>query len=774
MSLIKRYIVLNLLLGVTLSGLCAMRVSAQEQGVTALRVSGVVVDESGAAVADALVSLRVGGVTESQTTKADGLFAFAPKDASEYLLTIRARGFSTFMREVKLKDTEFLDLRVVLKPALLFEQVTVTATRTEKSVGETPASIAVLSSSDLESTAALTLDDTLRQIPGFQLFRRAGSRAANPTTQGVSLRGVGASGASRALVLNDGVPINDPFGGWVYWGRVPRAAVGQVEVLRGGASALYGSSALGGVINLITRRADAPLLSLEASYGNESTPDVSLFAAGGKDDWRATLGAEIFRTGGYKLVDERESGAVDVNAGTRDAALDFKLERRLTETASVFMRAAYFGEARENGTPLQTNRTHLREFSAGGDWQNARVGTFSLRLYGGTQVFDQNFSAVSTDRNTETLTRVQRVPSQSAGLSVQFSRVVGKIHTLVAGLEWQEVRGASDEIIYAQARPSSLVGAGGRERSAGIFMEDIVRVTPRLYLTGGVRLDHWRNERAQSATRSLRQAGTGTVNLFADRGETAFSPQASVLYKLRDSISLNASAYRAFRAPTLNELYRTFRVGDVQTLANENLRAERLTGGEAGASITAFETKLNVRASLFWSDITRPIANVTLSSTPILINRRRENLGRTRSRGLELEADARLAKRWTLSGGYLFADARVRRFPANIALEGLLIPQVARHQATAQVRYINPQRLTLGVQARASGAQFDDDQNRFRLAPYFTLDAFVSRPVSSHLEIFASAENLFNNRYEVGRTPVKTLGPPLLWRVGFRLKLGPQ
>src|ERR671929_131193 len=104
------------------------------------------------------------------------------------------------------------------------------------------------------STSAATLDDALRQVPGFTLFRRTGSRVANPTSQGVSLRGVGASGASRALVLADGIPLNDPFGGWVYWGRVPRASVERIEVLRGGASSLYGSSALGGVVNLITRR----------------------------------------------------------------------------------------------------------------------------------------------------------------------------------------------------------------------------------------------------------------------------------------------------------------------------------------------------------------------------------------------------------------------------------------------------------------------------------------------------------------------------------------
>ncbi len=135
----------------------------------------------------------------------------------------------------------------------LVEEVTVTAERRTERVSDTVASVSIVSGDDLRAAAALTLDDALRQVPGFSLFRRSGSRTANPTAQGVSLRGVGPSGASRAAVLSDGIPLNDPFGGWVYWGRTPRLAIDRVEVVRGGASSLYGTDALGGVINLIPR-----------------------------------------------------------------------------------------------------------------------------------------------------------------------------------------------------------------------------------------------------------------------------------------------------------------------------------------------------------------------------------------------------------------------------------------------------------------------------------------------------------------------------------------
>lgn len=735
------------------------------------RVEGVVQDQTGAAVARAEITLKNGSALIARSpTDSDGRFrleVLTPAGAAT--LSVRAEGFAPFESSLDAVGTNLLGLEIVLAPAPLSERVTVTATRTETRLGETAASVVSLSRTELATTAAVTLDDALRQVPGFSLFRRNGSRTANPTTQGVSLRGVGASGASRAVIIADGVPLNDPFGGWVYWHRIPRTAINEVEVLRGGASHLYGSAALGGVVNVITRRADAaPVLRLEASYGNQQTADASLFAAGRKGDWGASLAAETFHTDGYIIVDERERGSVDVPAGVRSAVARLSVERRLSADASVFVSASLFGEARSNGTPFQRNRTHIRQFVTGGDWHSERAGSFTARAYGGTQVFDQNFSAVNDARTSETPTRVQRVPAQSAGASLQWSRAAGARQTLIAGLEAREARGASDELAFVAGRPSALVGAGGRERTVGLFVEDIFRATPELFITVGARVDRWRNYRALSATRPF-SSNLTAATAFPDRTETAFSPHLSVLYRVRADVSLYASMSRAFRQPTLNELYRSFRVGDVLTLANENLRAERLTGGEAGASFNAFRQKLNARAAFFWTELTRPVANVTLNVTPSLITRQRQNLGRTRSRGLEVEWDARVTNRFAVSGGYLFADATVLSFPANAGLEGLQIPQVPRHQLTFQARYVNPSVITAALQGRASSAQFDDDQNRFRLEPYFTLDAFASRRLTRGFEAFLAAENLFDQRYTTGLTPVRTIGPPLLLRLGFRL-----
>jgi outer membrane receptor protein involved in Fe transport len=313
-----------------------------------------------------------------------------------------------------------------------------------------------------------------------------------------------------------------------------------------------------------------------------------------------------------------------------------------------------------------------------------------------------------------------------------------------------------------------LISSGGRELTTGIFVEDILRLHPRLLLTAAVRFDKWTNYHGFLSNKPV-VAAIETRSDFFDRRETAISPQASVLFRATPNLSFQASGYRGFRQPTLNELYRSFRVGDVLTLANENLRAERLAGGEAGMTIVFPSRSVRVRGSFYWTKISDPIANATLSISPSLITRQRQNLGSTRSRGFEIEAETQLSKHLKLSGGYLFVDARVLSFPNNPAVEGLLLPQVPRHQMTMQLLYTNARLLDLGVQMRGAGLQFDDDLNRLPLERYFQFDARVSRPLSPALKVFVAAENLFNSRYAIGRTPVLTVGPPALVRVGIKL-----
>jgi outer membrane receptor protein involved in Fe transport len=233
---------------------------------------------------------------------------------------------------------------------------------------------------------------------------------------------------------------------------------------------------------------------------------------------------------------------------------------------------------------------------------------------------------------------------------------------------------------------------------------------------------------------------------------------------------LTASAFRAFRSPTMNELYRTGQVGQQITLSNPLLRSERATGWEAGAQLAQPSRNAVLRASYFWTEVNRPVTALTLSQSGSTITLQRENLGQIRSRGIS--ADYQIAPRsWlTFAGGYQFARATVTRFDQNPALIGNWIPQVPRNTGTVQASVSQRHWGTLAVQVRATGHQFDDDQNNFLLHSFFRADAFASHEINRHVEVFASAENLFNRTIEVGRTPVLTLGTPRIVQGGLRLR----
>lgn len=737
--------------------------------IVAQTISGTITDQQNAPVIDAEVSLVAQNKIVSRAkTDAEGRFSLSANGSNNFTLRVSAQGFSLFERQLNDLSSP---LTIVLSPANLREEVTVSITRTETRLAETPASVVVLDRETLATTAAQTPDEVLRQVAGFGLFRRSSSKTANPTAQGANLRGLAGSGASRAAVLFDGLSVNDAFGGWTRWSRIPRAAIEQIEVLRGGASAFYGNSALSGAVNFLTfaPREDKPILRFETSAGSLGTFDASFFGAYAKNDWSVDLAAETFTTDGYIQVAEDERGAADVEADSRHNNVFFSIGRSFGENARIFARGNYFTERRDNGTLLQYNQTRFRQLAFGADFANETFGAFQLRSFVETQIYDQTFSAVAADRNSETLARLQRVPSQAAGASLFWNRVFAD-HAVAASVEFRETHGFSDETGFFGGRATSLSSAGGRERTFSVFAQDVWRVTGKLNLNFGARFDRWENFDALVATRSLTTNQTSLTD-FPDRSETAFSPRVAALYEINDNFSLFASYAKSFRAPTLNELYRGFRVGSIITLPNENLHAERADTFEAGLNFTGFARRLSVRGNFFHTEVKQPVVSVTLTVTPSLITRQRQNVGETRARGLEIDAEFEPRRDFRFSASYLFVDSRVTEFPANPESVGKFLPQVPRQQFTFQTVYRPKEKLSLGFQGRISGAQFEDDLNILRLRPFFTLDAFAAYRLQENFEVFTAVENVFNNRYDIGRTPVLTVAAPVFARIGLRFNL---
>jgi outer membrane receptor protein involved in Fe transport len=729
---------------------------------------GTVLDSTGAPLQGAQIEFNSGTNTTLTATDGEGKFSLIGAAENGTLLA-RYPGFAPISVAIG-SDSYQQDLELRLSPAPSSERIQVSASGEDR-IPPVPASEFSIPTEQREVSGALSIDEVLRQAPGFSLFRRSGSLFANPTSQGVSLRGMGASGASRAVVLLDGIPLNDPFGGWVYWDRIPNASIATMEILNGGASDVYGGGALGGVVNLQSRRDNANFASLETSYGTLDTPYLSFDGGVNLHNWELSAAVQTLRTHGYILIPAGQRGFVDTNAGTGDLFGSLELAHNWKQNGRFFIRANSFGESRHNGTPLQINNTRIPEVDLGGDWTNAWAGAFSIRVYGSDEIFNQNFTSIALNRNSEALTNVQRSPSQQIGFAVQWQRVLAKRHNVTAGVELRDVRGHSAETTFA-GRPTANVDAGGRQRINGVFLQDAFFFARNWLLTLGAREDEWLNSRG-FASRIPLPTGATTLTNFPNRTENAFSPRVSLLRTLPRNVAVSASVYRSFRPPTLNELYRNFRVGNVVTNANSGLTAERLTGGEIGVSVRQWEEKLTLRGNLFWSDIDHAVENVTLSATPALITQQRQNLGTVRARGGEISAELLLPQHLRLSGGYILTDSKVLSFTPNPLLIGLRVPQVPRNGVNIQLSYIWRD-WTAGVQGRFVGKQFDDDVNTFPLDSYFTLDAEASRRILPHATFFAAAQNLTATRYQTARTPVVQVGPPVLARAGLRFDFGPR
>jgi len=601
------------------------------------------------------------------------------------------------------------------------EPVRTSITVTEKISTDAPASITVVDSNGIASIPGVNLDDRLRSVPGFTLFRRASSLVANPTTQGVSLRGIGGSGASRTLVLWDGIPENDPFGGWIYWDRFAPAELERVEISRGASTSVFGDLAMGGAIDIISR----PLSShFELSYdgGNLNTHELS---GGASHTWRrfAISGfARAFTTDGYFIVPKTVRGSIDTRAAVEFIAANARVEY-FDNTNRLFVRFDMLGEGRANGTVLQTNSTGLGTIAAHYSHATPRDEISVFADYT-SEKFRAGFSAIVAGRNSERLTMLQTVPSDAIGAAAFWRHGESRWH-LLAGADTQRVEGTStDRLVPTGAR----IG-GGTILQHGIFGQFDYKAGPAQFFFGA-------------------------RHQFTGGGETFFSPSAGFALG-RGRWRARGSVYRAFRAPTLNELFREFRQGNTDTLPNPALRPETVFGAEMGFDFVGESSRASL--TFYRNSLDSLITNVTLQGGANII-RQRQNAAAALSRGIEATVRRDFGPvRGEIS--YLFADSRFST--------GFRISQVPRNQGSARLTYQHKGTL-VSAGVRAFSLQFDDDVNLFVLPGFATAQAEVSQRLTSQLTVRAGFENVLDRQYIVALTPTPNTGSPRLWRIGLR------
>ena len=764
-------------------------------------LSGVVHDSLGGAVVNASVIVRPvsGGAERQVTTGPDGRFTIEVPD-EEVTLIVRAGGFAEKTERIGSGDRS-RDLDIVVTPAAVLETVTVTPTRSAQKVADIPASINVVTKEEVQQSPAIIADDTLRQVASFSLFRRTSAIAAQPTTQGVSLRGIGPSGQSRTLVLLDGIPFNDPFGGWVYWTRVPMESIERVEIQEDTSSSLYGNMAMGGVINIITSHPTQRTLELKPQYGNDNTPKFDFFAS---DRWNkvgAAVEGSFLHTDGFPIVAPIERGPIDNNANVEYSNITGKLEFNPSDRLNGFLRAGYFSESRNNAKVGELNDTRWTTVNGGFDTRLSDDSNLEARVFVDVQRAHFNFLAVTNAATTRNLVRLatdQHVPTDGVGSMAQWSKIFGSKNVFNAGFDWRYVDGDSDENNYVAAVPTSISGvtqaatlssirvSGGTQQLYGFFAQDIFTPIDKLSVTLSARVDSWHNYDGHiDETLVNGQPGPNNRPTIDARDDSVVSPHVGALYHLTDQVSVWGAVNSGFRAPTLTELYRQFTVGTVTTKPNDQLGPERLWGGELGVNLSPMHN-VNLRVTWFDNQVTNPVLNITLNATTA----QKQNIPQTTVQGLQTDLDVRLGQSWRVSAGYIYDDATVTDGgPANQALNGKWLQQVARNRGTVQVAYANPKYVNVAVGVQVVGLQYNDDLNQnfipvntllsegysatypAGLPGYSVTDLNASRAVTRNFEAFFGVQNIFNKVYFVQTNP-STIGTPRLVNGGVRVRFG--
>lgn len=590
----------------------------------------------------------------------------------------------------------------------------------------------------LQDSASGRIESVLGDVAGFQQFRRSDSRSANPSAQGATLRALGGNASSRTLVLLDGVPMADPFFGYIPFSALVPNRLSVVRVTRGGGIGAFGAGAVAGTIELASATRDQlPGFAASAFYGSRDSTELSASITPDLGNGYVSLSGRWDRGDGFQTTPKGQRVAATVPAAYDGWSTNLRAVAPISATSEVQFRATLFEDKRTLRFAGADNSSQGQDASIRyidrGRWQVDALAYVQVRNFSNIVISSSTFRRTLDQRNT---------PSTGIGGKIELRPPVGDAHVLRVGVDSRFASGDMFEDAYNANSASNPVTfrrhAGGQQWTRGIFVED--DWTPgepdgRLALTGGLRADRWSISdgfyRQVSAT-----SGVGTSSDYADRSDWEVSGRAGALYRASDAIALRCAAYSGFRLPTLNELYRPFVVFPITTQANDALTPEKLKGAEIGIDLTPVPG-ISLSATGFINRLDDAVANVTLTAT----TRERRNIDRIVAKGVELTADATLGA-MRLSASYAYNRSRVHA-PGE-AFDGLTPAQSPRHAASATIAYSPAQGPTLSTTLRYVAKQYEDDLQSDVLPHAITVDAIARLPLAGGVTLVARGENLLD------------------------------
>lgn len=641
------------------------------------------------------------------------------------------------------------------------ETVVVTSARPPEPVGSGDFSTVTLDQSQLGE--ADRLDKSLEQVPGLALFRRSTSISANPTIQGASLRDIAPSGAGRALVLLDGIPLNDPFGNWVIWGALPHEDISSAEIVRGAGAGPYGSGALTGTISLDEHGDTDGLAQADASAGSLAT--VRAGASGGTD----VDGIDVFASGaaehsdGWIPVSEAQRGAADSRTWLNTFSGSVR-EQEDVDGVFVSTRVAFYDQSQGAGLEGAEARTRglIGSLTLANATQPSDPG-WRVQAWAYDSDLSNTSVAVAADRSATTPANDQyATPALGVGLNAELVGTAGNVHW-EAGADVRHDDGESRELyLFSSGAFQDGRRAGGQVLIAGLYGEGSVD-WDAWQLTAGVRGDYWATGQGHLLQYAL---STGAITMdthYAGRDGAVPTARVGLKRTFWDNDYIRAAAYSGFRVPSLNEFYRPFRVGNNVTEANATLSPENLYGAEIGFGQDLALFKWDVTG--FYNQIHNAVANVTIGTvycgtTACGILYQRQNAGDVDAVGVEGDASAEVTDTLALRGAFSITDARFQDNAHNLA--GKRPAQSPRFVTTAGLAWTPLPDWQFGGDVRWVGAEFEDDLNQYRLGAALVADVRAEWRFRSNLSLVGEIDNVTDVAVNTGETSFQANGEPVI------------
>ena len=661
--------------------------------------------------------------------------------------------------------------------------IVVTAARLPPAASE--AAFSVVRIGEERLSRETRLDEALRSVPAVSLFRRTSSLAANPTTQGISLRAIAPSGAGRTLVTLDGVPLNDPFGGWVIWSQIPTESLSGLDVVRGAGAGPYGAGALTGVIALRERDGAGGALELSGGDLGGQRLGAATTLSAGRFSLTGALQREV--SDGYVPVRGPAAGAADTPLDLETLSGALRLDAALAGDVALSLRASAYDEERGSGLLGARSSASGESYSATvSRTPNAERLGWRAQVWRRTSDFSNTSVAVAAGRGSTTPANDQfATPAEGWGWNLALRRTA--VPLAGGRLEWEVGADARFNEGETQELFRFMGGAFTRDRVAGgetsvvgAYGEASWTGGPWL-IAGGLRVDGWENVAGRRIERDLTTGLTTLNETDPDRSGEVVSARFAARREFGGGWAGRAAAYSGFRPATLNELHRPFRVGNDLTEANAALEPETLQGVEAGLSWNNDATE--VQAAVFWNRLDDAIVNVTIGAGPATfpragfvpaggVLRQRQNAGTIEATGVEASITHAIGDRLSLDAAVSLTETEVDGGTAAPQLTGLRPAQAPEISASAGAVWQATDRLTLVGRVRYEGDRFEDDLNSRVLDDAVTLDARAEWEVRTGVIAFVAADNLFDAEVEVSETGdgVEGYGPPRVVRAGLSLR----